>query len=162
MKKILIPLAVAAALTLPSCESFLTQENPNKIESGFYFKDESSLEIYTNGFIRSFATSIKSFIDGDKNADTHSWDGQAAYFMDNYTAEDASNWSTSNWSQLRSINYYLDNMRKASASDAVLDHYEGVGRFFRAMFYFSKMKTFGAVPWYDTTIDPTDKDALYR
>lgn len=38
MKKILIPLAVAAALTLPSCESFLTQENPNKIESGFYFK----------------------------------------------------------------------------------------------------------------------------
>ena len=66
MKKILIPLAVAAALTLPSCESFLTQENPNKIESGFYFKDESSLEIYTNGFIRSFATSIKSFIDGDK------------------------------------------------------------------------------------------------
>lgn len=111
MKKILIPLAVAAALTLPSCESFLTQENPNKIESGFYFKDESSLEIYTNGFIRSFATSIKSFIDGDKNADTHSWDGQAAYFMDNYTAEDASNWSTSNWAQLRSINYYLDNMR---------------------------------------------------
>ena len=58
MKKILIPLAVAAALTLPSCESFLTQENPNKIESGFYFKDESSLEIYTNGFIRSFATEV--------------------------------------------------------------------------------------------------------
>ena len=110
------------ALALCSCEDYLTQENPNKIESEYYFTDESSLEIYTNGFIRSFATAIKSFVDGDKNADTHSWDGQAAYFMDNYSADDATNWTTSNWSQLRSINYYLDNMRNAVASDAILDH----------------------------------------
>ena len=141
------------ALALCSCEDYLTQENPNKIESEYYFTDESSLEIYTNGFIRSFATAIKSFVDGDKNADTHSWDGQAAYFMDNYSADDATNWTTSNWSQLRSINYYLDNMRNAVASDAILDHYEGVGRFFRALFYIDKVQTFGAVPWYDTSID---------
>ena len=150
------------ALALCSCEDYLTQENPNKIESEYYFTDESSLEIYTNGFIRSFATAIKSFVDGDKNADTHSWDGQAAYFMDNYSADDATNWTTSNWSQLRSINYYLDNMRNAVASDAILDHYEGVGRFFRALFYIDKVQTFGAVPWYDTSIDATDQEALFK
>ena len=150
------------ALALCSCEDYLTQENPNKIESEYYFTDESSLEIYTNGFIRSFATAIKSFVDGDKNADTHSWDGQAAYFMDNYSADDATNWTTSNWSQLRSINYYLDNMRNAVASDAILDHYEGVGRFFRALFYIYKVQTFGAVPWYDTSIDATDREALFK
>ena len=150
------------ALALCSCEDYLTQENPNKIESEYYFTDESSLEIYTNGFIRSFATAIKSFVDGDKNADTHSWDGQAAYFMDNYSADDATNWTTSNWSQLRSINYYLDNMRNAVASDAILDHYEGVGRFFRALFYINKVQTFGAVPWYDTSIDATDREALFK
>lgn len=116
MKKYIVMLI--GSLALSSCEDYLTQENPNKIESEYYFTDESSLEIYTNGFIRSFATAIKSFIDGDKNADTHSWDGQAAYFMDNYSADDATNWTTSNWSQLRSINYYLDNMRKAEASPA--------------------------------------------
>lgn len=66
MKKILIPLAVAAALTLPSCESFLTQENPNKIESGFYFKDESSLEIYTNGFIRSLPHPSRASLTGTR------------------------------------------------------------------------------------------------
>ena len=44
------------ALALCSCEDYLTQENPNKIESEYYFTDESTLEIYTNGFIRSFAT----------------------------------------------------------------------------------------------------------
>lgn len=72
MKKYIVMLI--GSLALSSCEDYLTQENPNKIESEYYFTDESSLEIYTNGFIRSFATAIKSFIDGDKNADTHSWD----------------------------------------------------------------------------------------
>lgn len=153
---------LACCLAVSSCEDYLTQENPNKIESEYYFTDESSLEIYTNGFLRSFATAIKSFVDGDKYADTHSWDGQAAYFMDNYSADDATNWGTGNWSQLRSINYYLDNMRSAAASPEILNHYEGVGRFFRAMFYIAKVQTFGAVPWYDTSIDPTDKEALFK
>lgn len=160
MKKIFI--IAIFSLSLMACDDYLKLSNPNKIESEFYFTDETSLEIYTNGFIRSFATNIKSFIDGDAHADTHSWDGQLAYFMDNYSAADATNWGTSNWSALRSINYYLDNMRQANASTEVLNHYEGVGRFFRAMFYISKVQTFGAVPWYETSIDSTDEEALYK
>lgn len=160
MKKIFI--ATIFSLSLMACDDYLKLSNPNKIESEFYFTDETSLEIYTNGFIRSFATNIKSFIDGDAHADTHSWDGQLAYFMDNYSAADATNWSTGNWSALRSINYYLDHMREANASVEVLNHYEGVGRFFRAMFYIDKVQTFGAVPWYEKTIDSTDEEALYK
>lgn len=151
-----------ACVSFCACEDFLTQENPNKIESEYYFKDESSLEIYANGLTRSFATGIKNFVNGDKNADTHAWDGAAAYFKDNYSASDASNWRTSNWSQLRSINFYLDNMRKADAPEAVLNHYEGVGRFFRALFYYAKVRTFGAVPWYEKSIEATDQEALFK
>ena len=160
MKKYFAVLFVCASFC--ACEDFLTQENPNKIESEYYFKDESSLEIYANGLTRSFATGIKSFVEGDYRADTHAWDGAAAYFMDNYSADDATNWTTSNWSQLRSINYYLDNMRDAVASGEILNHYEGVGRFFRALFYISKVQTFGAVPWYETSIDATDTEALFK
>ena len=160
MKKYIAILFACASFC--ACEDFLTQENPNKIESEYYFKDESSLEIYANGLTRSFATGIKSFIEGDYRADTHAWDGAAAYFKDNYSASDASNWGTGNWSQLRSINFYLDNMRKADAPAAVLDHYEGVGRFFRAMFYYAKVRTFGAVPWYETSIDAADRETLYK
>lgn len=160
MKRIIYILT--ALLAAVSCDDYLTQVNPNKIESEFYFTDEASLEIYTNGLVRAYATSVNSMFGGDKYADTHSWDGQYAYFMDNYTAEDATNWTTSNWSSLRSINYYLDNMRNADAGEEVLNHYEGVGRFFRAMFYIDKVKTFGAVPWYGTSIDAADTEALYK
>ncbi|MBR0030217.1 MAG: RagB/SusD family nutrient uptake outer membrane protein, partial [Bacteroidales bacterium] len=162
MKKysILIMLALGAA-AVSSCKDFLIQENPNKIESEYFFTDESSLILYTNGLTRSYATAIKSFIDGDKYSDAMSWDGEYLYYTPRYTAEDATNWTTSNWSSLRSINYYLENMRKAKAPEAVLDHYEGVGRFFRAMFYISKVQTFGAVPWYDHLVDPKNPDDIY-
>jgi len=153
---------IALFFTLSSCEDYLVQENPHRLESDTYFSDESSLEIYTNGLIRSFAPAINTFINGDNYSDTHYWQGQYAYFMDSYNANDASNWGTGNWSQLRSINYYLDNMRNANAAPEIMDHYEGVGRFFRAMFYFDKIRTFGAVPWYDTSIDAEHTDALFK
>lgn len=153
---------IALVFGLGSCKDYLEQENPNRLESETYFTDEGSLEIYTNGLIRSFAPAINTFINGDNNADTHYWEGQYAYFTDSYNANDASNWGTGNWSQLRSINFYLDNMRNANAAPEVLDHYEGVGRFFRAMFYFDKLQTFGAVPWYETSIDGQDTEALFK
>ena len=103
MKKYILILT-AVCLAAVSCNGFLEQPNPNKIESEYYFTDEASLEIYTNGFIRSYASTIDDIFSGDKYSDTHSWDGQASYFMDNYRAEDATNWTTSNWSSLRSIN----------------------------------------------------------
>ena len=36
------------------------------------------------------------------------------------------------------------------------------GRFFRAMFYYAKVRTFGAVPWYETSIDAADRETLYK
>ncbi|MGV3764094.1 RagB/SusD family nutrient uptake outer membrane protein [Parapedobacter sp.] len=153
---------IAILFTTISCEDYLVQENPNRLESETFFADEASLEIYTNGLIRSFAPAINTFIDGDNYSDTHFWQGQYAYFTDSYSPSEASNWGTGNWSQLRSINYYLDNMREANAEPEILDHYEGVGRFFRAMFYFEKIQTFGAVPWYGTSIDVNDTESLFK
>lgn len=43
-----------------------------------------------------------------------------------------------------------------------MKHYEGVGRFWRAWLYYSKVQTFGPVPWYDKPIDPEDEEALYK
>src|SRR5690606_29907295 len=40
-------------------------------------------------------------------------------------------------------------------------HYLGLARFFRAWFYFEKVKRFGDVPWIDTPLDVSDP-ALYN
>ena len=68
-----------------------------------------------------------------------------------------SGWS---WDDLRDINFFLENHTKADVPQDVLDHYEGIARFFRANFYMSKVKRYSDVPWYDFVIDTDNQDAL--
>lgn len=158
MKKYFIAV-ITICLLATSCKDFLVKENPVAVESEFYFTDETSLQIYTNGLCRTYSPSMLDFINGDRYSDTQSWDGEYKFYTPRFEQADQTSWS---WTNLRTINYYLDNMRKAQAEPEILDHYEGVGRFFRALFYIDKLKTYGAVPWYDKVIDPTDKEALYK
>ncbi|MBR1706960.1 MAG: RagB/SusD family nutrient uptake outer membrane protein [Bacteroidales bacterium] len=158
MKKYLAAF-LAVSLFATSCEDFLTKENPNSIDSEYFFTNETSLELYANGLVRSYATKIKDFIDGDRFADTQAWNGEYLFYTTRYNVASNTSWS---WTNLRSINYFLENLRQADAEPDVLDHYEGVGRFFRALFYIAKVQQYGANPWYDHVIDPTDTDALYR
>src|SRR5688500_7829462 len=39
------------------------------------------------------------------------------------------------WEQLRKVNYFLENFDKANIDESLLNHYEGIARFFRARFY---------------------------
>lgn len=41
--------------------------------------------------------------------------GEWQYLTDNFDADDQSGWSTGNWEDLRNINYFLGNFRRASA-----------------------------------------------
>ena len=160
MKKLFLILSVAAGLV--SCEDFLTAGDPNKIDAPSYFRNESDLEAYANGFLQTMIPTAISVATGDARADYMAWRGEWQYLTDNFDADDQSGWSTGSWEDLRNINYFLGNFRRAAAGEAILDHYEGVARFWRAYFYMNKVKTFGAVPWYDREIDANDREALYK
>ena len=64
------------------------------------------------------------------------------------------------WNTLRSINYFLANNTDPNVPEAVRNNYNGIARFFRAWFYFEKVKRYGDVPWIDRPLDVTDS-ALY-
>lgn len=65
------------------------------------------------------------------------------------------------WSDLRNINYFLVNSHRCPDNKAVMK-YNGVARFFRAYFYFEKVKRFGDVPWYSEPIEPNDEKGLKK
>lgn len=65
------------------------------------------------------------------------------------------------WDQLRKINYYLDHFGTATLTEAQRNHYEGLGRFFRAKFYMGKVARYSDVPWYEKTLTQDDPD-LYK
>ena len=49
----------------------------------------------------------------------------------------------------------------AGGPEAVRNHYSGIARFYRALFYFDKVKTYGDVPWIDQPLDVNDSTALF-
>lgn len=54
----------------------------------------------------------------------------------------------------------MDNLGNCK-DQKVRDKYEALARFFRAYFYFEKVKRFGDVPWYDKVLGSDDAD-LYK
>lgn len=67
-----------------------------------------------------------------------------------------------NWGRLRDINFFLENFDNADISQELLNHYEGLGRFFRARFYYNKVKRYSNVPWYDKVIETGDDEAMTK
>lgn len=62
MKNILLILLAAAGLC--SCERFLTNGDPNKIDAPTYFRNESDLEAYANGFLQTMIPTAISVAHG--------------------------------------------------------------------------------------------------
>ncbi len=63
------------------------------------------------------------------------------------------NWG---WGTLRNINHFLDNNNNPKVSPSIRLHYNGIARFFRAWFYFEKVKRYGNVPWVNKALDVSD------
>lgn len=67
------------------------------------------------------------------------------------TSEAGSYWD---YSYIRDINIFLENIGTADISDAVKSQLEGEVRFIRAYVYFEMMKRYGGVPLVDAVVDP--------
>ena len=166
MKSIYLYMAVAVtALVSVSCNKFFDEYPPYASDASDYFTDANSLRLYANKFIDDYSPSAATLTRGDACSDI-GVTTQTENFLKpgGYSAQQASGWSTSDWSMLHSVNYYLKNMVKAKDNIApdVYAHYEGVGRFWRAWFYWNKVKQFGDVPWYGEPIAPDDQAQLYK
>ncbi|MBX2921653.1 MAG: RagB/SusD family nutrient uptake outer membrane protein [Chitinophagaceae bacterium] len=66
-----------------------------------------------------------------------------------------------NWTYLRSVNILITQARNSKLPMKDKQHWEAVGRFFRAGEYFSKVKSFGNVPWIGHELSNTDS-ALFK
>lgn len=115
------------------------------------FKTAKDLELYTNSFYENLPK-INDIVRADNISDNVLYSNvpmeQRSDERDIPSEAGSSNW---NWGILRKINIFFDNYTRCEDKIAALK-YEGVARFFRAWFYFDKVKRFGGVPWYETEI----------
>ncbi len=156
---------LGAAAALASCSDYFDEEPVNTVGRDKFFTTETALETYSYGLLNTYLPSAATLTYGDQISDIAVAKQTEGYLRPGqYSAAQATNWSRGNWSQLYDVNYFLKYMpgARSAVNEATYNHYEGVGRFWRAWFYWNKVKTFGDVPWYDEPIDPADNEQLYK
>ena len=134
-------------MSVTSCDLTLYPEHEVTPEN--YFKTESDLLLWSNDFYKD----VLEGADFGATTDLCQSNGISAYVSGNRAPETQS-WS---FSVLRDINYMLEHLDQCKDA-AVARKYEGVGRFFRAYFYFKMVRTYGDVPYYDKVLGSTDPD----
>ncbi len=153
-------------IALGSCDKFLTRTPYDTIDSSEFWKSETDLELYATGFIQKMIPAESTITRGDEHTDMCAVSIPSDLIRPdgNVSPDNQSGWAEGDWTNLRRINYMLDNMPKCKdvVSDEVYRHYEGVARFWRAWFYYAKVRTFGAVPWYSSVISSSDTEALTK
>lgn len=157
----LVSLFVGSILTVSCNDSFLDRYPIAEISPENSFKTADDLRLYTNGFYEQLP-SIRNIIDADLKTDNVLYssipDEQRSHERILPSETGSGGWD---WEDLREINLFFDNYQRCT-DEAGRDKYEGVARFFRAWFYFDKVKRFGDVPWYETVIQTGDIDLLYK
>jgi len=143
----------AATLTLVSVAACELDEMPVATATNqAIFGSASGMELYVNSFYDNLPTPYDGVFAIDNTSDFVARNGVDDYLAPNALSPiTSSGWS---WSNLRNINYFIENAEGSTVSGK--EHYIGVARFFRALFYFDKVKRFGDVPWIDRTIEVSD------
>ncbi|CAM3357277.1 RagB/SusD family nutrient uptake outer membrane protein [Zobellia roscoffensis] len=146
---------ICILLLIGCSDDYLDKEPLSDVTENNFFLKASDLQLYTNGFYRMFPST--SIYDGDAVTDNIVSTTLSAEMRGSRTIPTTGGgWD---WAYLRDINYFLENYEKCEDESAKV-HYSGVAYFFRAYFYFQKLKRFGEVPYYDKTLSAEDMESL--
>ncbi len=159
MKYIKYGVGLAVLLSLSSCDKdFLNRQAEDQVEAEFFYNSAKDLEIASNNFYTILTTN--GLYSEDASSDNIVPLNASDRVRGNRivpTAKGTGGWS---WTRLRDINYFLANYHKVQDVKAK-EQYSGIARFFRAHFYFEKVKRFGDVPWYNKVLTANDQD-MYK
>lgn len=154
---------VFIGLLATSCnDSFLDRFPETSIGKENFFNTEDDLNLYINN-LYSFPAGSLYDADGYNTTDNMSNTGNTELKTMMTTSPSSSTLQSGwNWSRLRTINFFLENMVDAEIPEVSKAHFEGLGRYFRATFYMGMVKRYSDVPWYDQVIGTGDEDALFK
>jgi len=138
------------------------------------FSSEKGLQLYSYSFY-NFLPSANNIHTADGMSDYAARRGAPPFIMEGaYSSTSSDDASASGndivalggdrdwgWDHLRNFNYFIENCTNEKIPESVRNNYIGLARFFRAFFYFEKVKRYGDVPWISIALDVEDPD-LYK
>ena len=155
MKKYIYILSTICLMGMTSCDSFLEREPLDFGNEETYFKTADDLKIFVNDIYSILPKNVQlwgGLYSEDVTSDNQCAVGAQSLFYKGDKKTVAVGNSQWNFSNLRTINYYINKTESKIADgtingeDAMVKHYLGEGYFFRAWDYFRLLRNFGDVP----------------
>lgn len=149
--KILLGITLAATIAA-GCKK-LDQEPQSAATPSAVFGSADGLQLYANSFYE-ILPDAGALVRGDAMADYAARTSVPDFLRQGaYGPLQSSGWS---WTALRNINYFLANNVRPQIAEDKRRHFNGLARFFRAWFYYDKLRRFGDVPWINTPMSVDD------
>ncbi len=146
----IIVLIVGFVFMLSACNDDFLQKLPeDEITVEAFFKSDQDFRTYSLGLynFRGYGSGNDYNIPYNSDEMVRGNQVQDSRIFDRRVIPATGNdWS---WSTLRTINIMIREAQEADLDTEIKNHWEGVGRLFRAREYYEKVKLFGDVPWVD-------------
>lgn len=158
-RKNIIYALTLSVLAMVGCkrDSFLDLNPDDAFSDPTFFKNESDLKLYCNGFYNTLPVMDASSDNNSDNMVPRTKDGflSGQYIVPIVKNDDNNEWS---WKNERSVNYFLARYKRAAVGDDVKNKYAAEARFFRALYFWQKVVRYGDVPWFSADLNETSPE----
>lgn len=149
-------LALAGLLGFTACDDVIDLKPLDSFSDESYWTSVDDLRGYANRFYTNLSGPSSS---GDQQSDNRVPGSYDAWLYNEYLVEQAGDWS---WSNIRNLNFFMARYQRVTGSEADINAQVAVIRFFRALDYFGKIKSYGDVPWYEKDLTDADEEELFK
>jgi hypothetical protein len=160
-------------IVFASCEDFLDRPPYDQFDDTEFWQNEAQARAFMYGV---YPAIFPGYGTGSTTPSTFYYEtGNDDYMSDKEQGElfgspgnDLVPTSGGGWSftDVRKANYIIENVNRLPLDEVSINHWRGVGRFFRAVFYSNLVFTFGDVPYMDhvpvVSSRKEDMDYLYK
>lgn len=159
--KIIIFLCI---LTVVGCsDDFLDTPPQDQLVDETYWTSEGNVKTFAFGFYTGYFTGYGSgyswgkYFSGQSLNDDFAPTNPPVFTQQVPTS--GGGWS---FSWVRKANIFIDRVQSVPMEQEAINHWTGIGRFFRALEYHDLVKTFGDVPYFDKEVKDDDVEELYK
>lgn len=148
---------VITGLLSAACNRQLDLLPKDALSEPTFFKNANDLKLYCNRFYQDLP--VQNSFHSEENSDNQVPLERNDFLYGTYVIPvTGDGWD---WGQIRDVNYFLQRYQRADADDATKNRYAAEVRFFRAFYYWNRVKRYGDVPWLSKDLTDTDTDLLY-
>ncbi len=156
-----INVLVCVTLTMSSCSKFLDRSPQDQITNVDYWTKADDIKLYANQFYTAFPVHT-GYSAGNFWLDNNSDNMLPAGYNLRLAGQNNLSSNNANWTytNIRGVNFGLENVGRVTGSQSVIDQYTAELFFFRAYYYFDLVKSYGDVPWIGKSLN-IDSEELY-